>query len=115
MTREDTIKIMSVLRGAYPHFYRDVSRQEALDTINLWADMFVEDDPSAVAAAVKILIQTDQKGFPPTIGQVKAKITEVSPRARSLPGGVEPGENYKRMLGYLEQSRKLLAEVQHGN
>ena len=30
MTREDTIKILSVLRGAYPAFYRDITKQEAL-------------------------------------------------------------------------------------
>lgn len=74
MTRDDVIKIMSVLRGAYPHFYRDISKQEAYDTINLWTDMFSNDDASIVAAAVKSLIDGDDKGFPPTIGQVKAKI-----------------------------------------
>lgn len=74
MTRDDVIKIMSVLRGAYPHFYRDISKQEAYDAINLWTDMFSNDDASIVAAAVKSLIDGDDKGFPPTIGQVKAKI-----------------------------------------
>lgn len=74
MTRDDVIKIMSVLRGAYPHFYRDISKQEAYDTINLWTDMFSRDDASIVTAAVKSLIDGDDKGFPPTIGQVKAKM-----------------------------------------
>ena len=74
MTRDDVIKIMSVLRGAYPHFYRDISKQEAYDTINLWTDIFSNDDASIVASAVKSLIDGDDKGFPPTIGQVKAKM-----------------------------------------
>ena len=74
MTRDDVIKIMSVLRGAYPHFYRDISKQEAYDTINLWTDMFSRDDASIVSAAVKSLIDGDDKGFPPTIGQVKTKM-----------------------------------------
>lgn len=74
MTREGVIKIMSVLRGAYPQFYRDISKAEALDTINLWTDMFANDDESLVAAAVKSVIESDEKGFPPTIGQVKAKM-----------------------------------------
>lgn len=82
MTRDDVIKIMSVLRGAYPHFYRDISKQEAYDTINLWTDIFSNDDASIVAAAVKSLIDGDDKGFPPTIGQVKAKM-------RLLVGGDE--------------------------
>lgn len=74
MTRDGVIKIMSVLRGAYPQFYRDISKAEALDTINLWADMFANDDAALVGAAVKSLIEGDEKGFPPTIGQIKAKI-----------------------------------------
>lgn len=74
MTRNDVIKIMSVLRGAYPGFYRGISKAEALDTINLWADMFANDDAALVGVAVKCLIETDEKGFPPTIGQVKAKM-----------------------------------------
>lgn len=78
MKREDVIKLMSVLRGAYPQFYRDVDRQEALDTISLWADMFAEDDAATVAAAVKALIATDSKGYPPHIGAVKAKIRQIT-------------------------------------
>lgn len=115
MTREETVKVMAVLRGAYPQFYRDISKQEALDTINLWSDLFSKDDFSAVLAAVKNLIETDRRGFPPCIGQVKAKVEEIAPPVRFLPGSVEPGENYKRMLGYLEQSRKLLKEVRGEN
>lgn len=74
MTRDDVIKIMSVLRGAYPGFYRDVSKAEALDTINLWVDMFAADDSSLVGAAIKSIIESDEKGFPPTIGQIKSKM-----------------------------------------
>lgn len=74
MERSDVLKIMAVLRGAYPQFYRDISRAEAEDTVNLWADMFKADEPTLVAAAVKSVIEGDEKGFPPTIGQVKAKL-----------------------------------------
>lgn len=78
MTREDVIKIMSVLRGAYPQFYRDISKQEALDTINLWAEMLRDDSPQMVAAAVKALIASDEKGFPPHIGAVKARLRQIT-------------------------------------
>lgn len=78
MNRDEVIKIMSVLRGSYPQFYRDISRQEALDTINLWADMFADDPADVVGMAVKALIATDDKGFPPHIGAVKAKIRQLT-------------------------------------
>lgn len=74
MERSDVLKIMAVLRGAYPQFYRNIDRKEAEDTVNLWLDLFRQDDPQLVAAAVKSVIEGDEKGFPPTIGQVKAKM-----------------------------------------
>lgn len=74
MDRSDVLKIMAVLRGAYPAFYRDISKAEANDTVNLWMDMFADSDSSIVGAAVKSLISADTKGFPPTIGQVKEKM-----------------------------------------
>jgi len=74
LTRDDTVKVMSVLRGAYPQFYRGISKQEALDTLNLWTSLFSDDDPALVAAAVKSFVEADEKGFPPTPGQIKGKL-----------------------------------------
>lgn len=74
MNKTEVLKIMSILRGAYPQFYRDVSREEAASTVGLWEDMFKNDDYQIVAAAVKALIESDEKGYPPHIGAVKAKI-----------------------------------------
>lgn len=78
MTREQTLEIMAVLRGAYPAFYRDMAKKEALDVLNLWASMFADDDAALVGAAVKALISTDIKGFPPHIGAVKEQMRKLS-------------------------------------
>ena len=83
MERNDVLKIMAVLRGAYPQFYRGITRVEAEDTVNLWVDMFGNDDPALVAAAVKSVIEGDEKGFPPTIGQVKAKMRLLTGKAET--------------------------------
>jgi hypothetical protein len=78
MTREDTIKILSVLRGAYPAFYRDITKQEAESTIALWESMFDEEPYEIVGAAVKAFISGDGKGFPPAIGQIKERIRQIT-------------------------------------
>lgn len=78
MTREDTIKILSILRGAYPAFYRDISKQEAESTISLWCGMFEEEPYELVGAAVKAFISCDSKGFPPAIGQIKERIRQIT-------------------------------------
>ena len=78
MTREETIKILAVLRGAYPAFYRDITKQEADSTIALWMSMFDEEPYELVGAAVKAFIAGDSKGFPPAIGQIKERIRQIT-------------------------------------
>jgi len=78
MTREETLKIMAILRAAYPQYYRSISKQEALDTLNLWTDLFADDDTALVAAAVKALIAGDTREFPPLIGTIKEKMRQIT-------------------------------------
>lgn len=78
MERNEVLQIMAVLRGAYPQFYRDLTRKEAEDTVNLWHAMFADDDASLVGAAVKAIIVSDTREFPPNIGIVKEKMREMT-------------------------------------
>lgn len=78
MDRSEIVKLMSVLKVAYPSYYKSVSRNEALAAIDLWAEMFKNDRAELVGAAVKALIATKIEGFPPTIGAVKEKMHELT-------------------------------------
>lgn len=90
MTRDETLKIMAVLKATYPNFYKDMTRRDAEGVVALWTDMFSEDSYNAVAAAVKAFIASDSKGFPPVVGQVKQRVTELA-SAKVLPGNVSRG------------------------
>ena len=68
MTRQETGIIMDILATAYPRFYSGPNAPDPVKAVALWAEMFAEDDVAIVAAAVKALIATDDKGFPPTSG-----------------------------------------------
>lgn len=74
MTFEETGIIMDILKTAYPRFYSGPNAPDKVKTLRLWAEMFAHDDVALVAAAVKGLIETDSKGFPPHIGAVKEKL-----------------------------------------
>ena len=78
MTPAETGTIMDILTTAYPRFYSGPNAPDPKKTIGLWAEMFRHDDVALVAAAVKSLIETDDKGFPPHIGAVKAKLRLIS-------------------------------------
>ena len=77
MTREDTLDLLSVLKAAYPNFYRDMTRKDAEHVIALWSDMFKDEPAELVALAVKAHIATDKKGFPPHIGAIKDAIVKI--------------------------------------
>lgn len=78
MDKPETLKILAVLRVAYPNFYKAMSEDDYRDTVILWADLFRDDSFTLVSAAVKTLIATDEKGYPPHIGAVKAAIAKLT-------------------------------------
>lgn len=71
MNYDETLTIMSVLKAAYPSFYKNMSRSEAEGIVALWSTMFADDPVEMVALAVKSHIAGDVKGFPPHIGAIK--------------------------------------------
>ena len=77
MTRQETGIIMNILTTAYPRFYSGQDAPDPRKTMSLWAEMFRDDPVELVAAAVKALIATDEKGFPPHIGTVKASMRKL--------------------------------------
>lgn len=74
MSREETLKILAVLKVAYPGFYRGMKPGEAESVVSLWEDLFRKEPYDIVSYAVKALLETDEKGYPPNIGAVKARI-----------------------------------------
>ena len=72
------MKIMAILRIAYPGFYKGMNEKDHSDTVVLWATMFPDDPFELISAAVKTFIATDEKGFPPHIGAIKAAIAKIT-------------------------------------
>jgi hypothetical protein len=72
MTRNETIKVLALLKLAYPSFYKDMTKDTAIETIDFWSMMFAEEDLEIVLESVKALITTCK--FPPSIADVKEKI-----------------------------------------
>jgi hypothetical protein len=114
MNRSETIAIMGVLRVAYPRYYAGANREELESTVNLWAEMFASDPAQEVSAAVKAFIATDEKGFPPHIGAIKAQISKM--HTANMPDeqeawGMVLNALRNSMYGYAEEFSRLPAEV----
>lgn len=72
MTREETIKVLALLKAAYPNSYKNMSKDEANATATVWAVQFADMPTEIVMIAVNKLISTSP--FPPAISEVKEKI-----------------------------------------
>ena len=115
MTRDETIAVMGILKTAYPNFYRDMTKDSALQAIALWSEMFRDDPAEIVIAAVKVLIASRTEGWPPNIGEVKAKMQTIT-----SPGELSEGQAWalvekacrNGIYGYREEFGKLPPVVQ---
>lgn len=74
MTRNETLKILAILKTSYPSFYKDIDDIET--TINVWNEMFINDDYKLVSLAIKELINTYD--YPPTIATIKNKMYDMT-------------------------------------
>ena len=72
MTREETIKILAILKAAYPNSYRNMSKEEANGTVAVWTMQFAQFPVEVVMLAINKLISSSP--FPPAICEVKEKI-----------------------------------------
>lgn len=72
MTKEETIKILAILKAAYPNSYKKMTKEEANGTVFIWSVQFAKIPADVVMLAVNKLISTST--FPPAISEVKEKI-----------------------------------------
>lgn len=104
MQRTDVIRVLGILKTAYPRFYANVTKEDANEAVNLWSDMFSQEDVETVIIAVKNLINTLQ--FPPTIADVKNELYKL------YQGEEKPDvELWNELKGALRQGIYYSAEI----
>lgn len=71
MDRNETLKILSLIKVAYPNSYSKMSDDELKSLTMLWEAQFKGYEFELVAIAVNTFISEDLSGYAPTIAQVK--------------------------------------------
>lgn len=72
MTREETIKVLAILKAAYPNSYKGMTREEAQGTVTVWSMQFAAFPVEVVLLAVNKIIASST--FAPSISEVKDKM-----------------------------------------
>lgn len=78
MNKRDTVGIMAILQTAYPAYYAKQNEQQRMEAVNLWAELFADEPAQLVAAAVKSIIVGSVNPFPPSIGEIKNKMHDLT-------------------------------------
>lgn len=78
MSEEEVIKILGYLKVAYPSFYRDLKKTDAEAMIELYRQMFDGCDYKLVVVAIKELINSAEKPYPPSIAEIKNKMYKLT-------------------------------------
>ena len=82
MTKKEAAVILAILKAAYPNSYKNMTQDDAMGTITVWAVQFSDIPADIVLMAVHKAISTST--FPPSISEVKAKLSKLYWEAESL-------------------------------
>lgn len=69
MTELETGRLIAVIAEIYPHY---LNGRNIETTVALWHDLFADDSYAEVNAALKAFVATDEKGFAPAPGAIRA-------------------------------------------
>lgn len=75
MTKEETLRVLAILKAAYPASYNGMTKREANGTVAVWCMQFADIPVEIVLMAIQKLISTNK--FPPAISEVKGKIESI--------------------------------------
>jgi len=70
MTREETAKIMMILKSIYPNAYKDMSNDGFRNGVEAWSIMLKDYTYEQISDGVYAYSLSDKKGFPPSPGQI---------------------------------------------
>lgn len=79
MDRDSIIKMLGILKIAYPNAYKDITKDDANAMIALYQKQFVDYDTSLVMVAVEEIIGSNV--FPPSIADIKQKVYSLTTKA----------------------------------
>lgn len=76
MKKKEILLMLSILKKAYPSYYKDITKEEAEEIVEFYQEMFKDDNDKLVIIALKDVINTSE--YPPTIATIKNKMFELT-------------------------------------
>lgn len=81
MDSNETIKILSIIKAAYPQWARELTPTDVKAMVALWTSMLMDHDYNVVQLSIKKIIATNK--FPPSIADVIESINFITSKGNS--------------------------------
>lgn len=86
MTKQETWKLIAVMRSAYPKTYEKFTEEDFEHLCSVMFMCLEEFSYQQAALGLKMFLMNDTKGFPPVAGQIIEQIRKITPKPIELDG-----------------------------
>ena len=97
MTKEETTRVLALLKANYANVYKNITPEEAATIVNVWHMQFYKIPLSVVLMALQKSISSSP--FPPTIAEIRGKFRKLQIEAEinynNCNGSEQEREQYK--------------------
>ena len=105
MTTEESIKLLAIIKLAYPNSYKDIDKDTQIATVNMWQHNFDTVPFEIMELALDHFIKASK--FPPTISDICDELKSIYFEARQnlfmLDNGEELRNLYKQIMQCTER------------
>lgn len=68
MTQQETIKLLALIKLAYPNSYKDIDKDTQIATVNMWHKIFNNVPYPIMELSIEHFVKTSK--FPPTVADI---------------------------------------------
>lgn len=107
MTPEESIKLLALIKLAYPNSYKDIDKDTQLATVNMWHRAFDSVPFAIMELALDHFVKISK--FPPTIADICEELRSINCEALENVLLLEDGEQ-RNLNKYIMQQTELFKE-----
>lgn len=107
MTDKEIATVLGIIKTAYPRFYMNITKDEALNVMLVWKEMFADVPLEILTTAVKSLISHFK--YPPSIADIREEIAKIVMPDHQMTADEAWGEAHKavKSFGYYKEAEAL--------
>lgn len=105
MTFEESVKLLALIKLAYPNAYKDIDRDTQVATVNMWQRAFATISYPVMELALDRFVKKSK--FPPTIAEMCEELKHIHNEALGNVLTLEPGSERDFYLELMKHTQQI--------